>query len=81
MLASATLLFVVVIKTLTEDLFTFENNPYTPIIICTPLLLKKWSSTSPRMIPRSNRRIEMRKLWTINNSAKSRPIDINIIPD
>ena len=39
-LASATLLFIVVIKTLTEDLFTFEINPYTPIIICTPLLLK-----------------------------------------
>ena len=39
-LASATLLFMVVIKTLTEDLFTFEINPYTPIIICTPLLLK-----------------------------------------
>jgi ABC-type arginine/histidine transport system permease subunit len=43
-LASATLLFIVVIKTLTEDLFTFEINTYTPIIICTPLLLKKWSS-------------------------------------
>nr|YP_009350728.1 NADH dehydrogenase subunit 2 [Microcerotermes fuscotibialis]AQP27667.1 NADH dehydrogenase subunit 2 [Microcerotermes fuscotibialis] len=39
-LASATLLFMVVMKTLTEDLFTFENNPYTPMIICTPLLLK-----------------------------------------
>lgn len=39
-LASATLLFIVVMKTLTEDLFTFEINPYTPIIICTPLLLK-----------------------------------------
>jgi NADH:ubiquinone oxidoreductase subunit 2 (subunit N) len=39
-LASATLLFIVVIKTLTKDLFTFESNPYTPIIICTPLLLK-----------------------------------------
>jgi NADH:ubiquinone oxidoreductase subunit 2 (subunit N) len=39
-LASATLLFIVVIQTLTEDLFTFERNPYTPIIICTPLLLK-----------------------------------------
>nr|URH16632.1 NADH dehydrogenase subunit 2 [Amitermes californicus] len=39
-LASATLLFMVVMKTLTEDLFTFESNPYTPTIICTPLLLK-----------------------------------------
>lgn len=39
-LASATLLFIVVIKTLTEDLFTLERNLYTPIIICTPLLLK-----------------------------------------
>nr|WMY24196.1 NADH dehydrogenase subunit 2 [nr. Quasitermes sp.] len=39
-LASATLLFLVVMKTLTEDLFTFEMNPYTPMIICTPLLLK-----------------------------------------
>jgi len=32
--------FLVVIKTLTEDLFSFERNLYTPIIICTPLLLK-----------------------------------------
>jgi hypothetical protein len=39
-LASATLLFTVVIKTLIEDLFTFEGHPFTPIIICTPLLLK-----------------------------------------
>nr|WNL54459.1 NADH dehydrogenase subunit 2 [Amitermes sp. 'megaceps'] len=39
-LASATLLFMVVMKTLTEDLFTFESNSYTPMIICTPLLLK-----------------------------------------
>nr|AQP28865.1 NADH dehydrogenase subunit 2 [Mirocapritermes sp. 2 TB-2017] len=39
-LASATLLFLVVMKTLTEDLFTFELNSYTPMIICTPLLLK-----------------------------------------
>nr|YP_009350403.1 NADH dehydrogenase subunit 2 [Nasutitermes lujae]AQP26988.1 NADH dehydrogenase subunit 2 [Nasutitermes lujae] len=39
-LASATLLFMVVMKTLTEDLFTFESTPYTPMIICTPLLLK-----------------------------------------
>nr|AIY61958.1 NADH dehydrogenase subunit 2 [Neocapritermes araguaia] len=39
-LASATLLFMVVMKTLTEDFFTFESNPYTPMIICTPLLLK-----------------------------------------
>nr|AQP28605.1 NADH dehydrogenase subunit 2 [Termes sp. A TB-2017] len=39
-LASATLLFLVVMKTLTEDLFTFEMNPYAPMVICTPLLLK-----------------------------------------
>nr|AIY61880.1 NADH dehydrogenase subunit 2 [Acanthotermes acanthothorax] len=39
-LASATLLFMVVMKTLTEDLFTMEGNAYTPMIICTPLLLK-----------------------------------------
>nr|QZK22325.1 NADH dehydrogenase subunit 2 [Amitermes sp. WA_135] len=39
-LASATLLFMVVMKTLTEDLFTFEGSMYTPMIICTPLLLK-----------------------------------------
>nr|QZK21909.1 NADH dehydrogenase subunit 2 [Drepanotermes sp. QLD_080] len=39
-LASATLLFMVVMKTLTEDLFTFEGSSYTPMIICTPLLLK-----------------------------------------
>nr|YP_009351404.1 NADH dehydrogenase subunit 2 [Procapritermes martyni]AQP29514.1 NADH dehydrogenase subunit 2 [Procapritermes martyni] len=39
-LASATLLFMVVMKTLTEDLFSFETNPYTSMIICTPLLLK-----------------------------------------
>nr|AQP29680.1 NADH dehydrogenase subunit 2 [Coatitermes sp. 2 TB-2017] len=39
-LASATLLFMVVMKTLTEDLFTFESSNYTPMIICTPLLLK-----------------------------------------
>jgi len=29
----------------------------------------------------SNGRNEMRKLCTINNSAKNRPIDVNIIPD
>nr|YP_009350988.1 NADH dehydrogenase subunit 2 [Oriensubulitermes inanis]AQP28287.1 NADH dehydrogenase subunit 2 [Oriensubulitermes inanis]AQP30205.1 NADH dehydrogenase subunit 2 [Oriensubulitermes inanis] len=39
-LASATLLFMVVMKTLTEDLFTLESSTYTPMIICTPLLLK-----------------------------------------
>nr|AQP27372.1 NADH dehydrogenase subunit 2 [Aderitotermes cf. fossor BDIT074] len=39
-LASATLLFLVVMKTLTEDLFSLESNSYTPMIICTPLLLK-----------------------------------------
>nr|AQP27027.1 NADH dehydrogenase subunit 2 [Neocapritermes sp. H TB-2017] len=39
-LASATLLFMVVMKTLTEDFFSFEGNPYTPMIVCTPLLLK-----------------------------------------
>nr|AQP28001.1 NADH dehydrogenase subunit 2 [Odontotermes sp. D TB-2017] len=39
-LASASLLFMVVMKTLTEDLFTLEGTAYTPMIICTPLLLK-----------------------------------------
>nr|AQP30546.1 NADH dehydrogenase subunit 2 [Aderitotermes sp. 2 TB-2017] len=39
-LASATLLFMVVMKTLTEDLFSLESDSYTPMIICTPLLLK-----------------------------------------
>nr|QXT44648.1 NADH dehydrogenase subunit 2 [Grigiotermes hageni] len=39
-LASATLLFMVVMKTLTEDLFSFDSSLYTPMIICTPLLLK-----------------------------------------
>nr|AQP30598.1 NADH dehydrogenase subunit 2 [Odontotermes sp. C TB-2017] len=39
-LASTTLLFMVVMKTLTEDLFTLEGTAYTPMIICTPLLLK-----------------------------------------
>nr|YP_009192628.1 NADH dehydrogenase subunit 2 [Coptotermes testaceus]ALP29877.1 NADH dehydrogenase subunit 2 [Coptotermes testaceus]AMX22835.1 NADH dehydrogenase subunit 2 [Coptotermes testaceus]AMX22848.1 NADH dehydrogenase subunit 2 [Coptotermes testaceus]URH16736.1 NADH dehydrogenase subunit 2 [Coptotermes testaceus]WHM51693.1 NADH dehydrogenase subunit 2 [Coptotermes testaceus] len=41
-LASATLLFMVVMKTVTEDLFTLTNvgTPYTPMIVCTPLLLK-----------------------------------------
>jgi len=39
-LASATLLFIVVMKTITEDLFSFDRSQYTPIIICTPLLLK-----------------------------------------
>nr|AQP30494.1 NADH dehydrogenase subunit 2 [Nasutitermes matangensis] len=39
-LASATLLFMVAMKTLTEDLFTFESSTYMPMIICTPLLLK-----------------------------------------
>nr|AMX22538.1 NADH dehydrogenase subunit 2 [Coptotermes acinaciformis raffrayi]AMX22551.1 NADH dehydrogenase subunit 2 [Coptotermes acinaciformis raffrayi] len=41
-LASATLLFMVVMKTVMEDLFTLTNvgTPYTPMIVCTPLLLK-----------------------------------------
>nr|URH17047.1 NADH dehydrogenase subunit 2 [Pericapritermes sp. H SH-2022a] len=39
-LASATLLFLVVMKVLMEDLFTFEMNTYTSVIISTPLLLK-----------------------------------------
>nr|AQP28891.1 NADH dehydrogenase subunit 2 [Pericapritermes sp. A TB-2017] len=39
-LASATLLFLVVMEVLMKDLFTFEMNPYTPVIISTPLLLK-----------------------------------------
>nr|YP_009350234.1 NADH dehydrogenase subunit 2 [Bulbitermes makhamensis]AQP26634.1 NADH dehydrogenase subunit 2 [Bulbitermes makhamensis] len=39
-LASATLLFMVVMKTLTEDLFTLESSTYSSMIISTPLLLK-----------------------------------------
>nr|AQP28261.1 NADH dehydrogenase subunit 2 [Anoplotermes group sp. Q TB-2017] len=39
-LASATLLFMVVMKTMMEDLFSFDSNLYTPMILCTPLLLK-----------------------------------------
>nr|YP_009711675.1 NADH dehydrogenase subunit 2 [Reticulitermes lucifugus]QGA46853.1 NADH dehydrogenase subunit 2 [Reticulitermes lucifugus] len=41
-LASATLLFMVVMSTLAEDLFTltFTETSYTPMIICTPLMLK-----------------------------------------
>jgi hypothetical protein len=39
-LTSTTLIFIVEMKTATEDLFTFERNPYTKIIICAPLLLK-----------------------------------------
>nr|AIY62010.1 NADH dehydrogenase subunit 2 [Constrictotermes cavifrons] len=39
-MASLTLLFMVVMKTLMEDLFTLESSTYTPMIICTPLLLK-----------------------------------------
>nr|YP_009351274.1 NADH dehydrogenase subunit 2 [Polyspathotermes sulcifrons]AQP29110.1 NADH dehydrogenase subunit 2 [Polyspathotermes sulcifrons] len=39
-LASATLLFMVVMKTMMEDLFSFDSNPYTPMVISTPLLLK-----------------------------------------
>jgi NADH:ubiquinone oxidoreductase subunit 2 (subunit N) len=41
-LASATLLFIVVLKTTTEELFTLSDTliSYSPIIVCTPLLLK-----------------------------------------
>nr|YP_009350520.1 NADH dehydrogenase subunit 2 [Tumulitermes recalvus]AQP27270.1 NADH dehydrogenase subunit 2 [Tumulitermes recalvus] len=39
-LASATLIFMVVMKAIMEDLFTFESSTYTSMIICTPLLLK-----------------------------------------
>ena len=39
-LASETLLFVAVVTTLVEDLFTFERNSHTPMITCFPLLLK-----------------------------------------
>jgi len=39
-------------KTLTEDLFTFETNPYTPIIICTPLLLKSGAAPLHWWFPR-----------------------------
>ena len=42
---------------------------------------KKWSSTPPLMIPRSNGRSEVRKLCLICKSTKSRPTDVNIIPD
>jgi len=48
--------------------------------LCCPPPDKKWISPPPLMIPRSNRRIKMRKLCTTNNSAKSSPTDI-IIPD
>jgi uncharacterized protein with PQ loop repeat len=34
LLTYSTLLFMVVIKTLTEYQFTLERNPYTPTIIC-----------------------------------------------
>ena len=50
-LASATLLFIVVIKTLTEDLFTFQRNLYTPIITCTLLLLKRGAAPLHRWFP------------------------------
>nr|AIY61568.1 NADH dehydrogenase subunit 2 [Prorhinotermes canalifrons] len=41
-LASATLLFMVVLKTTTEELFTLSDTlmSYSPMIVCTPLLLK-----------------------------------------
>nr|URH16515.1 NADH dehydrogenase subunit 2 [Prorhinotermes simplex]WMY24261.1 NADH dehydrogenase subunit 2 [Prorhinotermes simplex] len=41
-LASATLLFMVVVKATTEELFTLSETfmSYSPMIICTPLLLK-----------------------------------------
>jgi len=42
---------------------------------------KHWISTIPLMVPGSNRRVKMRKSCTINNSAKGRPINVNIIPD
>lgn len=35
---------------------------------------KKWSSTTPLKVPRSNRRIRMRKFCTINNCAKTAPL-------
>jgi len=41
------LLLIAVIKTLTEDVLIFPVTPYTPIIICTPLLLQaEWTSVS-----------------------------------
>ena len=73
-------LFILAIKAWTENLFTFERTTYTPIIICTPSC-KKWSSTTVLIIPRSDRRIKMRKLSTSSNSTKSRPLDANIIFD
>nr|ATL76466.1 NADH dehydrogenase subunit 2 [Stylotermes sp. CN13] len=39
-MASATLLFMVTMKTTSEDLFTFTNNWLTPMVICSPLFLK-----------------------------------------
>jgi hypothetical protein len=39
------LLLIAVIETLTEDVFTFPETPYKPIIICTPLLLQvEWTT-------------------------------------
>jgi len=41
------LLLIAEIKTLTEDVFIFPETPYTPIIICTPLLLQaEWTTVS-----------------------------------
>jgi hypothetical protein len=54
-------------------MYTTIGTYYSPV--------KKWSNPPPLMIPRSNRGIKMRKLCTINNSAKGSPIDINIVPD
>ena len=60
-------------RTLTEDLFTIWKQPVHTNNHLYPSPAKRCSSTSPLMIPRSNRRIEMRKLCTINNSAKKPP--------
>nr|ATL76492.1 NADH dehydrogenase subunit 2 [Stylotermes sp. Chi-131] len=39
-MASATLLFMVTMKTTSEDLFTFTDNLFTPMVVCSPLFLK-----------------------------------------
>ena len=35
---------------------------------------RKWSSTTPLIVPRSNRKIKMRKFCIINNCAKTDPL-------
>jgi NADH-ubiquinone oxidoreductase chain 2 len=40
-IASSLLLFILLMKTLIEEIFSFTNEYYTSIIINTPLLLKR----------------------------------------